>query len=141
MGLHGIKKILLVEDCPSDAFLLEHMLAGVCVTDRIDITHVSRLIDAFQRIEEEFFDLILLDLNLLDMDGVASVAALSTEAPSIPIIVYSGTENRKIREAALMCGAAGYLIKGRENGLSLRLAIDHAIQSGRNAAPALQRYN
>src|ERR1700733_6101387 len=104
------RKMLVVEDCQSDVFLLERMLSDAGGAD-MDICSVPRLLDAFQRIENEWFDLILLDLNLLDMDGVASVAALSAEAPGTPIIVYSGTENRKIQETALLCGAREYLIK------------------------------
>lgn len=93
------------------------------------------MIDAFQRIDDENFDVILLDLNLLDIDGVASVAALAAEAPMTPIIVYSGMENRKLKEEALMYGAKQYLIKGREDSRSLRRAIDNVIACPSHAAP------
>ncbi len=121
---HPRKKILVVEDCPSDVFLLQRMLDGQEDVQQVEITSVPRLIDAFRRIDEERFDVILLDLNLLDMDGVASVAALNAEAPGTPIIVYSGMESRQLREEAMLCGAQGYLVKGRENGLSLCNAIN-----------------
>ena len=71
-----IVRILQVEDCKSDVFLLERMLEAVSINCFYDITDVPRLVDAFNKIDQERFDLILLDLNLLDIDGIASVAAL-----------------------------------------------------------------
>lgn len=117
------KKILVVEDCDSDVSLLKRMLEG----RGIEIASAARLIDAFQHIDGEHFDVILLDLNLIDMDGVASVSALVAEVPDTPIIVYSGMEDRRLQEAALMCGASQYLVKGREDGHSLQRAIDAAL--------------
>lgn len=117
-----IRKMLVVEDCPSDVFLLENMLNESDCND-IEITNVARLIDAFQRIDKEEFDIILLDLNLPDIDGVASIAALNAQLPNTPIIVYSGQDDPKLKVVAKMCGASGYLVKGRETGRSLEYAI------------------
>jgi CheY-like chemotaxis protein len=119
-------RILVVEDCASDVFLLERMLDEVGAGP-VQITSVPRLIDAFRQIDDGNFDVILLDLNLRDMDGVASVAALSAEVPRTPIIVYSGMDSDKIQQAALMCGASNYLVKGREDGRSLQHAIASAM--------------
>ncbi|MDE3060053.1 MAG: response regulator transcription factor [Pseudomonadota bacterium] len=122
------KKLLVVEDCVSDIFLLERMLCNSS-DDDLEIIGAPRLIDAFQHIDDEYFDAILLDLNLLDMDGIASVAALAAQAPDTPILVYSGMDSRPLREGALLCGAKAYLVKGQEDGRSLRRAIDEAITS------------
>ena len=121
-----IKKMLIVEDCASDIFLIERMLSDAGETN-VDIIGVPRLIDAFQMIDKNHFDVVMLDLNLLDMDGVASVAALSAEAPDTPIIVYSGMSDNKIKTEAMLCGARNYLVKGQENAASLRMAINNAI--------------
>jgi two-component system sensor histidine kinase/response regulator len=58
------------------------------------------------------FNLILLDLNLLDINGTATVAAMHAQAPNVPIIVYSGTDDPALRDEALLCGASEFLIKG-----------------------------
>ena len=81
-----VVKILLVEDCKSDVLLLERMLEDVAVNCFYEITDVPRLVDAFYKIDREIFDLVMLDLNLIDIDGVASVAALRAQAPSLPIV-------------------------------------------------------
>lgn len=122
-----VVRILLVEDCKSDVFLLERMLEEASVGCFYEIMDVPRLIDAFNKIDEETFDLIMLDLNLLDIDGVASVAALRAQAPRIPIIVYSGTNDAKTKEKALMCGATHYLVKGKESGYGLKHMIERAV--------------
>lgn len=122
-----VVRILLVEDCKSDVFLLERTLEGVSVNCFYDITDVPRLVDAFSKIEQEKFDLVMLDLNLLDIDGVASVAALRAQVPYLPIVVYSGTDDAKVREKAMMCGATHYLVKGKESGFGLKHMIERAV--------------
>jgi len=116
------KHVLLIEDCPGDVFLLEQMLKDT-KNHNITITQVPRLVDAFDKLGTEHFDAIILDLNLPDIDGVASIAALSAKLPEVPIIVYSGQENTRLKLNALLCGAANYLVKGRETGASIEKAI------------------
>lgn len=122
-----VVKMLLVEDCKSDVFLLERMLEDVSVNCFYEITDVPRLVDAFYKIDQESYDLVMLDLNLLDIDGVASVAALRAQMPRVPIIVYSGTDDAKTKEKALMCGATHYLVKGKESGFGLKHMIERAV--------------
>jgi len=122
-----VVRILLVEDCKSDVFLMERMLEDVSVNCFYEITDVPRLVDAFYKIDKEKFDLVMLDLNLLDIDGVASVAALRAQVPYLPIVVYSGVDDPKTKEKALMCGASHYLVKGRESGFGLKHMIERAV--------------
>ncbi len=126
----GPIRILLVEDSPGDVFLLEHMLKGEAPDDTFDITNVQRLADAFKMLDSDIFDIILLDLNLLDMDGVACVSALQAESPDTPVIVYSGMDSDKLRDEALKCGACCYLVKGKENANSLHTAIRRILKHG-----------
>jgi DNA-binding response OmpR family regulator len=103
------------------------MLEHVSVNCFYEITDVPRLIDAFNRLDQENFDLVMLDLNLIDIDGVASVAALRAQAPNLPIVVYSGTDDTKTKEKALMCGAVHYLVKGKESGYGIKHIIERAV--------------
>jgi two-component system response regulator HydG len=124
-----VVRILLVEDCKSDVFLFERLLENVSVNCFYEITDVPRLVDAFYKIDQEKFNLVMLDLNLTDIDGVAAVAALRAQVPELPIIVYSGTEDAKTKEKALMCGATHYLVKGRESGFSLKYMIERVVNA------------
>lgn len=125
--LSRVVKILLIEDCKSDVFLVERLLENVSVNCFYEITDVPRLVDAFYKLDQMHFDLVMLDLNLLDIDGVASVAALRAQAPELPIIVYSGMDDIKTKEKAMLCGATHYLVKGKESGFGLKHMIELAV--------------
>ncbi len=123
-AVQRVARILLVEDCKSDVYLLERLLEESEVNCFYEICDVPRLVDAFYKIDHESFDLVMLDLNLLDMDGVTSVVALHAQAPHLPIIVYSGLDDTKTKEKALLCGASYYLVKGHETGRVLKQIIE-----------------
>lgn len=128
MASHRIPtKVLIVEDCNSDVVLLERMLDDASPHDPYSFTAVPRLIDAFSLLDKQSFDVVLLDLNLLDIDGVSSVSALHAAKPDTPIIVYSGTEDPKVKRECLLLGAQHYLVKGHESGYSLRFMIDQTL--------------
>lgn len=127
-------RVLLVEDSPSDVYLLEQMLNDERNGEfKYHFHDVPRLIDAFSVLDRLSFDVVLLDLNLVDMDGVSSIAALHKEKPSLPIIVYSGMDDSKVKEKALMLGAHHYLVKGRESSYSLNFMIEQTIERARLA--------
>ena len=122
-----VAQILLIEDCKSDVYLMRALLENISVGCFYEITDVPRLVDAFYKIDKQKFDLVMLDLNLLDIDGVASVAALRAQMQNIPIVVYSGMDDDKIKTKALLCGATQYLVKGKENGSSIKHLIEDSI--------------
>jgi DNA-binding response OmpR family regulator len=120
-------RVLLIEDNRSDVFLVSRMLRDASREDSFTIIDVPRLSEALTLLDREPIDIMLLDLNLLDMDGIACVAALHTEALGTPIIVYSGSHDPQLRQEALMCGATHYLVKGRESAFSLRFMIQQVL--------------
>ena len=121
--------ILIIEDSESDVFLVQSMLEEVSPEISFNINDVPRLVDAFKIVKREKFDIILLDLNLLDIQGVASVAALHAEVPNTPIIVYSGMDDPKLRRESLLCGAQYYLVKGKQTSGSLKYVIENVISN------------
>ncbi len=121
-----IQKILLVEDCASDACLIQQMLGTSLSFIRYDFTTVSRLADALAALDSESFSLMLLDLNLLDSTGVATVSALHGSRPDIPIIVYSGVNDPQLRQQAILCGARHCVEKGKESGFVIKFMIEQA---------------
>jgi len=56
-------------------------------------------------------DLVLLDLNLPDLNGLIALPYLRELAPTIPIVVLSASEDPKKVQQALDKGAVGYLPK------------------------------
>ena len=121
--------VLIIEDSESDVFLVQSMLEEVSPETNYKITDAPRLVDAFKIVKRETFDIILLDLNLLDIQGVASVAALHAEVPNTPIIVYSGMDDPKLHRESLLCGAQYYLVKGKQTSGSLKHVIENVLAS------------
>ncbi len=89
MNLEGIR-VLLVEDNPGDARLFVELVRE---TDagRLRLEHVERLSTALDRLSEESFDLVLLDLTLPDEQGLSTVVRVHACAPKVPIVVLTGT--------------------------------------------------
>jgi len=117
-------KVLLIEDSSEDVLLLRDMLDEVSPYARYDIDDVSGLHAALELRQLSGYNLILLDLNLMDATGSNAVSALHACVPFIPIIVYSGVDDPKLRGEALMHGAEHFLVKGKESGNSMRSVIE-----------------
>ena len=119
-------QVLLVEDSPTDALLVEEAL-GQAGPARFVITQVSRLADALSAIDSSDFDVILLDLGLPDSSGLKTFRAFQARATHLPVIVLSGLDDEETAVVAVAEGAQDYLVKGRmTTGLlvrSLRYAI------------------
>jgi len=66
--------------------------------------------EALERYERARPDLVVLDLNLPDLDGVEVIARIRTRGP-VPIIVLSVREEEREKVAALDAGADDYITK------------------------------
>ncbi len=109
-------RVLMVEDDSSDVFLTKRLLNGQEPSCRFSFTDVPRLSEAAGLLEKESFDLVLLDLQLLDAGGLSPLSVLRAAAPALPIVVFSGMSDEFVRGRAMRCGADAYLVKGRESG-------------------------
>jgi DNA-binding NarL/FixJ family response regulator len=57
------------------------------------------------------FDLVLLDLNLIDSKGLQGLRTLRDEFPNLAIAVLTGTQDEFVVRQAQSMGAIGYLLK------------------------------
>jgi len=60
-------------------------------------------------------DLVLLDLNLPGLSGIAALQAWRTRYPAVPVVVVSADADRQTVLAALSSGAAGFVPKTSTN--------------------------
>lgn len=124
-------KLLLVEDNPADARLVEIALAEVD-GKTFEIQHVDRLSQALGLVGANAFDAVLLDLSLPDSHGLDTVAQVKIADPKVPIIVLSGLLDEDIAIQAVKTGAQDYLVKGQESGYLIVRAIRYAIERKRS---------
>jgi signal transduction histidine kinase len=110
-------QVLLIEDNSAEARLLQEILKG----DRsreFHLCHVKRLAEAVDRLRQDDFDVILLDLTLPDSQGLDSLDPLLEISPDLPIVVLTNTNDDRLALEAVRRGAQDYLIK-REVTLEL----------------------
>lgn len=128
---HGLpRKILLVEDNPGDAKLIQVYLKQICPDDQL-LEHVTRLDTALERVYENSYLMMLTDLSLPDASGLDAVARLTVAAPRTPMVVLSGFKDEHLALNALELGAQDFLLKDRIDRFSLMRAIRFSIQRKR----------
>lgn len=123
-------KVLLVEDNPTDALLVE--IAFEEMAGGADLKHVTRASEAIEQLKRHAFDIVLLDLGLPDSNGLETFSTLHRTAPGVPIIALTGLSDEKLALEALQQGASDYLIKGQTAGALLERATRYAIERKRN---------
>jgi len=102
--------VLLVEDSPSDARLQRHRFSRLDPTEW-QLHHVERLADAIESCATLPIDVVLLDLNLPDADGLETVTEFREAIPHLPIVVLTGNNDEELALGAMAHGAQDYLLK------------------------------
>ncbi|AKU12144.1 response regulator receiver modulated diguanylate cyclase/phosphodiesterase with PAS/PAC sensor(s) [Azoarcus sp. CIB] len=103
--------VLLVEDDPADAKLIQDALAGTG-GHAFRVEWVTRLSDALERLGRDSIEVILLDLTLPDGQGIDAFDRVHQAAPNALILVLSGSTDEEAPRLALQRGAYDYLAKG-----------------------------
>ncbi|MBD2465082.1 response regulator [Oscillatoria sp. FACHB-1407] len=122
--------VLLIEDNPGDARLLWELLLEVNSV-KFELEQVDRLSQGIQRLQDNIFDVILLDLTLPDTQGFETFTKLHNCARNIPIVVITGLNDETIALSAVQEGAQDYLVKGQLTGDLLVRSIRYAIERKR----------
>ena len=130
-------RVLLVEDNLGDARLLRDALAGGDPST-FALTHVQRLAEALERLREDPFDVVLLDLGLPDSHGLDTLVMTRAEAPGVPIVVLTGFEDEALALEGVQKGAQDYLGKGQADSKLIARSLRYAIER-KEAEEALRR--
>ena len=99
--------VLIVEDEESirESLKLNLELEGY------DVSTVADGIHALQKIKSAYFDLIVLDIMLPEMDGIALCEAIRLQQNEVPILFLSAKNSPKDRIEGLRKGGDDYLSK------------------------------
>lgn len=120
--------LLHVENDKLEANLFKAHLTKEFGENGCVIVHAESLSDALKKIKETAFNVILLDLDLTDIQGLDNVRAIKEENPDIPIVVLSGHDDNKLALSAVKHGAQEYVVKGHSNSRMLGLAVLSSIE-------------
>ncbi len=119
--------ILTIEDNVLDQRMLANCLKGSS-SFLANITVASSLREGLQQLEARTFDILFLDLNLPDSDGLKTVADVTDQAPSTPIVVITGEDEEAFGEEAIRLGAQDFLVKGELTSSGVKAATRYAIE-------------
>jgi signal transduction histidine kinase len=122
--------MLLIEDNPGDARLIREMLNEPSSV-KLQLTHHNCMKDALSHLATNVTEIVLLDLGLPDVSGLAAVGEILAAAPSIPLVVLTDLDDEVVAIQALHEGAQDYFIKGQIHTRGLLRSLRHAIERKR----------
>ncbi|MCE5975183.1 diguanylate cyclase [Sinirhodobacter sp. WL0062] len=102
-------KILIVDDVATNRIVLKVKLSAA----RYDTVQAWTGAEVLRQIAQEAPDLLLLDMNLPDIDGIALCRRIKTHptTATLPVIVLSASPTPEDRLAALRAGADDFMAK------------------------------
>ena len=104
-----MKRVLIVEDDPDIVELITHYLEA----EGFRVDALADGADAFNRLKNESYDLLVLDLQLPGMDGLSLCAALRRDPDTerLPIVMLTARGDESDRVVGLEVGADDYVVK------------------------------
>lgn len=131
-----VYRILLIEDDPGDALLVEELLHDTGM--RFALTTRTTLTEARAELAGSPIDCVLLDLHLPDVSGVDAVTAVRGLAPHTAVIVLTGLSEDRAGTEAMAAGAQDYLVKGKVEADLLRRTLRYAVYRSRTERASAQ---
>jgi signal transduction histidine kinase len=123
--------ILLIEDNPNDAMLVERYLRNAesaLLPDSIQIHHEESLAPGLTALEDREIDLLLLDLGLPESEGIDTFDRVRSETTGVPVIVLTGLQDSQAAVDLVQEGAQDYLMKDRLDESRLVKSIRYALE-------------
>ncbi|MGB0747868.1 MAG: response regulator [Magnetospiraceae bacterium] len=106
----GMARVLIAEDHPLFRDALHQVVDDSL--DSTDVVEAGTLAEAQEIVgSDPDLDLILLDIDLPGAEGFSGLISIRNLAPSIPVVVVTGSANNSALKKALACGAMGFIPK------------------------------
>jgi CheY-like chemotaxis protein len=115
-------RILVVEDAPLQRTIIRRFLRP---THTI-VGFTTEESEAVELAEEHDPDAVIMDLNLVEGDGIAAAERIRSHSPETGIVVSTALVDDDIEEMAREVPVEGYLVKPYSKGELLE-AIENAI--------------
>ncbi|EHQ3386896.1 TPA: sigma-54-dependent response regulator transcription factor ZraR [Escherichia coli] len=136
---HDNIDILVVDDDISHCTILQALLRGWGYN--VALANSGR--QALEQVREQVFDLVLCDVRMAEMDGIATLKEIKTLNPAIPVLIMTAYSSVETAVEALKTGALDYLIKpldfdNLQATLEKALAHTHSVDAETPAVSASQ---
>ena len=100
-------KVLVIDDEPGVRELISEALS----ISEITAVQAADGLEALSFLRRERFDLLVLDINMPKLDGLALLEKLRTEGMSVPVLMLSARADKSDINQGLRIGADDYLTK------------------------------
>ncbi|GIJ70038.1 hypothetical protein Voc01_049550 [Virgisporangium ochraceum] len=120
-------RVLLVEDDPGDAFLVQELLTEAGAP--VDLEVATDMASARTRVDS--VHCVLLDLGLPDTTGLGGLQQVLQVNQHVAVCVLTGLHDEHLGMEAVAQGAQDYLVKGQVDGVLLSRALRYAVERKR----------
>ena len=117
-------RVLVAEDNPANQIIIRRMVQFL----EAEVEMVKTGLEAIERLHARLFDLVLMDINMPEMDGITATRQLRDEGNRVPIIALTAAVIEEERKECLLAGMNGFIAKPvRVETLkaSIRSVLDH----------------
>jgi two-component system response regulator HydG len=115
--------ILVVDDEPAHRQMIEAVLDA----EGYEIVQAEHGGAAISAVENRFYDLVIMDVRMPDVDGIEAMQKIKQISPDIPVIIMTAYASVGTAVDALKSGAYDYLIKPLDID-ELKLLVDKALR-------------
>jgi len=122
-GMKEKTKILVVDDEESHRIMLRAVLRD----EGYEVTEAADGSEAVRAVEDEPFDLILMDVRMKTMDGIEALQEIRKISPLVPVLIMTAYASVKTAVEALKSGAFEYLTKPLDIE-ELKVLIEKALE-------------
>ncbi|MGA2914938.1 MAG: response regulator [Sedimentisphaerales bacterium] len=133
--------VLVVDDDELDRKLVDIVLTKAANLVKFKGDSAQTITESLEKLANNKYDVILLDLNLPDSRGMETVQRVFDAVPDIPIVVLTGLNDENMGLEAIRNGAEDYLIKGEGLEYTLVRTIRYAIERRKTKAGLIETKN
>jgi diguanylate cyclase (GGDEF)-like protein len=124
-------RVLLVSDRQADAELIRALLESSAADPPFRFTHAHSLSQAFETLERNEVDVLLMDVAEGGAREMAAVSQARVRSPLVPVVVAVDSDDEELALRAVEIGARGYLVKSTISPGALSWSLRHAMRNQR----------
>ncbi len=121
-----MRKLLMVDD---DVAVTNHLMVFLMQTELYEPTVTNDSRDVAGQLEQEQFDVILLDMDMPNITGMDILKHMKEQGITTPVIILTGVNDAELAVKSLKLGAYDYITKPVDNDYLLDV-LDKAIRHG-----------
>lgn len=119
--------VLIIEDDSWHVRYLTELLTN-SRSDSYTVNSSRKLSSGLTRLDRGGVDVVLLDLNLPDSEGLDSLYKILASNEEVPVVIYTAVDDNRVALEAIKEGAEDYLTKGHVDAALLSRSIQSAIE-------------